>query len=110
MANLMENATDFSWQEAKAAHAVLLCDMEMGALQWDHTDRIDRIHRAHGEKHVRLTHSKIIGKNRSGGRKPWFYKPFQSGSCSQKKCVGKQLGHAEKDCCSKKKKNHTKIE
>ena len=30
MADLMEDATDFLWQGAKAAHAVLLCDMERG--------------------------------------------------------------------------------
>ena len=30
MADLVEDATDFSWQGAKAAHAVLLCDMERG--------------------------------------------------------------------------------
>ena len=30
MADLMEDATDFSWQGAKAAHTVLLCDMERG--------------------------------------------------------------------------------
>ena len=28
----MEHATDFSWQGVKAAHAVLLCEMERGSL------------------------------------------------------------------------------
>ena len=28
----MSDATDFSWQNAKAAHAVLRCDMERGAI------------------------------------------------------------------------------
>ena len=32
MADLMEDATNFSWQGAKAAHAVLLCDMERGGI------------------------------------------------------------------------------
>ena len=43
----MEDATDFSWTSAKSAHAVLLCEMERGSLDWFNTDRIDRIRRAH---------------------------------------------------------------
>ena len=34
----MEDATDFTWQGAKAAHAVLMCEMERGSLQWEDTD------------------------------------------------------------------------
>ena len=120
MADLMEDATDFSWQGAKAAHAVLLCDMERGALQWDNTDRIDRIRRAHAQKHVGVGHSKNHWqKSEQGGRKPWFCKLFQSGMCTYKHdhemngrlhkhicahCLstGKQLNHAEKDCLIKK--------
>ena len=32
MSDLMEEATDFSWQNAKAAHAVLCCEFECGAV------------------------------------------------------------------------------
>ena len=42
LVDLMEDATDFSWQGAKAAHAVLLCKMERGSLQWEDGDRIDQ--------------------------------------------------------------------
>ena len=35
LSDLMEDATDFSWQGAKASHAVLLCDMERGDVSWD---------------------------------------------------------------------------
>ena len=116
MADLMEDATDFSWQGAKAAHAVLLCDMERGALQWDHTDRIDRICRVHAQKHMGVGHSKNHWqKSEQGGRKPWFCKLFQSGTCIHKHdhktngrlhkhicahcfSIGKHLNHAEKDC------------
>ena len=52
MADLMEYATDFSWQGAKAAHAVLMCEMERGTVNWENGDRIDRIRRAHAQKHV----------------------------------------------------------
>ena len=52
LGDLMEDATDFSWQGAKAAHAILLCEMERGMVNWEDTDRIDRIRRAHAQKHV----------------------------------------------------------
>ena len=32
LVDLMEDATDFTWQRAKAAHAVLICEMERGSL------------------------------------------------------------------------------
>ena len=35
--DLMEDATDFSWKSAKAAHAVLLCEMERGSVTWSNT-------------------------------------------------------------------------
>ena len=47
LSDLMEDTTDFSWQGVKAAHAVLLCEMERGALHWEDSDRIDRIRWAH---------------------------------------------------------------
>ena len=50
--DLMEDANDFSWQGAKAAHAVLMYDMEKGAVTWDDTACIDRVRRAHAQKHV----------------------------------------------------------
>ena len=46
----MEDATDFAC--AKATHAVLLCEMERGSLDWTQTHRIDRIRRAHAQKHT----------------------------------------------------------
>ena len=52
MIDLMEDATDFSWQGAKAAHTVMLCEMERGAITWADSDRIDRIQRAHAQKHI----------------------------------------------------------
>ena len=33
LADLMEDGTDFSWQGAKAAHAVLMCKMERVTVQ-----------------------------------------------------------------------------
>ena len=118
MGELMEDATDFSWQGAKAANAVLLCEMERGKITWEDQGRIDRIHRAYAQKHV--------GSNKSNWpklgehtRKPWFCKSFQTGMCASLKdhetngklhrhicafclSMGKQLQHAEKDCIHKK--------
>ena len=51
----MEDAIDFTWQGAKAAHAVLLCEFERGSVNWEDTAGIDRIHRAHAQKHVSVT-------------------------------------------------------
>ena len=50
--DLMEDATDFSLQGAKAAHAVMLCEMERGVLSWEDSDSIYRIRRAHAQKHT----------------------------------------------------------
>ena len=81
MGELME---DFSWQGAKAAHAVLLCEMERGKITWEDQGRIDRIRRAYAQKHV--------GSNKSNWqklgeqtRKPWFCKSFQTGMCASLK-------------------------
>ena len=38
LGDLMEDATNFSLQGAKAPHAVLLCELERGLLQWEDTD------------------------------------------------------------------------
>ena len=115
LSDLMEDATDFSWQGTKAAHAVLLCEMERGSVTWEDKDRTDRIRRAHAQKHV------SVGKQtwgRAESRKPWFCKNFQTNSCSFSKdhetngqlhrhicafCLsqGKQLGHSEKNCQNK---------
>ena len=49
MSDLMEDVTDFNWQNAKAAHAVLCCEFERGTVSWED---IDRIRRAHVQKHT----------------------------------------------------------
>ena len=114
LADLMEDATDFTWQRAKASHAVLLCEMERGTLQWEDGDRIDRIRRAHAQKHISVAKS-AWAKNE---KKPWFCKNFQSNSCTHQKdhevngrlnkhicafclTLGKQLNHSEKNCLTK---------
>ena len=70
LGDLMEDATDFTWQGAKAAHAVLMCEMERGSLQWEDTDQIDRIRRAHAQnmlqgRGVGLSHQIQVGNHGS---------------------------------------------
>ena len=112
LGDLMEDATDFSWANAKAAHAVLLCEMERGVLTWADTSRIERIRRAHAQKHN--ISKPNWGKNHENKR-PWFCKQYQTGVCNFFKdhevsgrlhrhicafCLsqGRQLTHSEKDC------------
>ena len=64
--------TDFSWQGAKAAQAVLLCEMERGSIRWEDTERIDRVRRAHAQKHVLQVDKIGVGLRRS----PGFVKVF----------------------------------
>ena len=122
LSDLMEDATDFTWANAKAAHAVLLCDMERGVLDWSHTSRIERIRRAHAQKHH--VQRSNWGKHEMV-KKPWYCKHFQSGTCMYSKdhehggkmfrhiCVhclaqGKQVNHSGKDCTVSKKSSTKK--
>ena len=81
LSDLMEDATDFSWQGAKAGHAVLLCEMQQGSLQWEDMDHIDQIRRAHAQKHISNKSIWAISTDHSG-RKPWYCKNYQSGACT----------------------------
>ena len=50
---LLDEANDFSWQSAKASHAVLLCRIEQGEISnWSETDKIDRVRRANAQRHT----------------------------------------------------------
>ena len=85
LTDIMSDATDFLWQNAKAAHAVLLCDMERGAVTWDNSDKIDRIRRMHAQRHTQNSKSCAKTSEQGSMKKPWFCKPFQNGSCTFQK-------------------------
>ena len=51
LGNLMEDASDFSWESAKASHAVVLTNMEADRLQWSDTEKLNCIRRAHAQRH-----------------------------------------------------------
>ena len=52
MVSYIGDTTYFSWQGTKAAHAVLLCDMERGKVDWEDQYCIDWIRRVYAQKHV----------------------------------------------------------
>ena len=109
LSDLTEDATDFAWTNTKAAHAVVLCEMERGALTWHDTNRLDRLCRA--QRH--FVNKQNVGKTDT--RKPWYCKLFQSGSfyyakdhetngryyrhiCAHCLSLGKTFSRTEKDC------------
>ena len=119
--SLLEDANDFSWQAAKASHAVILCRMEQGEISdYSQVDRIDRIRRAHAQRHVvSSNNSTPIVRKVATKNMPCQY--FNLGTCSHQsshenrnmlykhicsycfKKSGKQFGHPETDCRAKSK-------
>ena len=128
MISLFEDANDFSWDAAKASHAVLLCRMEQGEISdYGQTDKIDRIRRANAQRHNVQTNasqsSKKVGPKHA---KSMTCNYFNAGSCSHTRthetrgvvykhvcsaCFanGKSFAHPEIECRSKSKK-HSKNE
>ena len=84
MADLMEDAQDFSWASAKACHAVVLCRMEEGKVVWSDTERIDRVRRSYAQKV--LSNKTTATSNGNGEKnKALVCKFYQDGSCSHTK-------------------------
>ena len=78
---LLEDANDFSWQAAKASHTVLLCRMEQGEItDYTQVDRIDRIRRAHAQRHVVATGATGTFKKSAQKSMPCQY--YNMGTCS----------------------------
>ena len=69
MTEIMKDAQDFGWASAKGAHALLLCRMEEGKVEWHMTEKIDRIRRAHAQKWLQL-HPPRVKKYRILGKVP----------------------------------------
>ena len=44
LTEIMEHSHDFSWDSAKGAHAVLMCQMEEGHVHWDETQKTTKIY------------------------------------------------------------------
>ena len=93
----MEDATDFPWSNAKEAHAILLRDMERGILQWGDTEKIDRIRRAHAQKHTYVKQN--CSKTAADSKKPWFCKQYQTNFCTFSK-DHESFGKIQKHICA----------
>ena len=122
LADLMEDAHDFSWASAKGSYAVLLCKMEEGKLQWSDTLKIDRIRRAHAQRFTQQNHTENSEKKTDS--KGMLCKFYQKGTCQHKMdhesgsnfykhicsvCAsqGKEYRHAAKDCRVSHSKNES---
>ena len=129
--SLLDDANDFSWDAAKASHAVLICWMEQGEVKdYTQTDKIDRIRRANPQRHLPYTnnfqqhsaaknpmsrlqkvcHASSLIKAPTSVRKPETRGTLYKHICSS--CFatgGKQFSHPEIEC-RKKHKKHTKNE
>ena len=119
MSDVMEDAQDFGWASAKGAHALILCRMEEGKVDWLKSDKLDRLRRAHAQKVVTSNSSSgqtAKAKHESHGV---ICKYFQSGKCNHKAehntngqlykhwcshcySLGKRFTHALKDCRNKR--------
>ena len=51
LAKLLEDASDFSFEGAKACHAVVLTSMECDELTWQDTNELNRHRRQHAQRH-----------------------------------------------------------
>ena len=126
--SLLDDANDFSWDAAKASHAVLLCRMEQGeVVSYQETDKIDRIRRANAQRHIPQSQYSVQSLNnaRKNANKITKSMPcqyFNQGSCVHQKshetkgtlykhiCAacfasqGKTYPHPEIDCRNKLKK------
>ena len=128
---LLDDSNDFSWQAAKASHAVLLCRMEQEeVIGWSDTEKIDRIRWANAQRRVVPTQasnsSHKFRKNQSAQKAsksmPCVY--YNDNSCNFQKhhetkgvfyrhicstCFaqdGKVSAHSASDCKTKNSKNN----
>ena len=126
LVSLLDDAQDFSWEAAKASHAVLLCRMEQGEVaNYSQVEKIDRIRRANAQRHTHpSSHSQFHKKNFQKTQKAMPCHYFNQGTCSHTKshdtrgvrynhvcsvCFssGKMFPHPEIECKNKLKKIST---
>ena len=120
---LMEDAHDFSWDVARASHAVLLCRMEQGEVKnYTETEKLDRIRRANAQRNTfsstndpqnsqKKTKGKVLNcsyynqgtcvHQRSHDTKGVTYRHIYA-FCFQQ--LGKTFNHSEPNCRNKNKK------
>ena len=84
---LFDDANDFSWDAAKASHAILLCRMEQGEIKnYAQVEKIDRVRRANAQRHI----SSVSSTSQMTGSKKYTSKSTKSMPCqyyNQGSCV-----------------------
>ena len=87
MLDYNDDANDFSWDAAKASHAVLLCRMEQGEVRdYSQTEKIDRIRRANAQRHnVTTFGTQNHKKSNSKQMKSMPCNYYNAGTCSHSK-------------------------
>ena len=104
LGNIMEDASDFSWESAKAAHAILLTNMEADRLNWAETDKIDRVQRAHAQRHIPGVHNSasrptIKKVKNTGAKNGLICNFFQEGTfTSHHRTAGQYYRHVCEQC------------
>ena len=86
LVSLFDDANDFSWDAAKASHAVLLCRMEQDEItSYNEVEKIDRVRRANAQRHTYPTsntqNSKKIPPPKFGKTMPCIF--YNQGTCNQ---------------------------
>ena len=80
--DLMEDCQDFGWQSAKGTHAVVLCHMEENKVNWDDTNKLDRLRRVHAQRTPNSNTS--LGRKFKSKDKGISCRFYQKGTCGQK--------------------------
>ena len=86
LADLLQDASDFSFDSAKACHAVVLTTMEHDKVSWQDTSELDRFRRQHAQVHTKPAQNAQISKgkrpaNMEKSDMPCKY--FNEGFCSK---------------------------
>ena len=116
--SLLEDAQDFSWDAAKASHAVLLCRMEQGEIEdFQQVEKIDRVRRANAQRHVASNPVFTATKSKT---KTVTCQYYNKGACSHNRhhetkgiwykhicavcfnTLGKSFSHPETECRNKR--------
>ena len=116
LGNLMEDASDFLWDSAKACNGILLTNMEADRVSWVETDKVDRFHRAHAQRHVTGAQTSAtcsVTKKSLYTKNIMICKYFQEGTCrfpTHHKTAGQFYRHVCENCngTHTTKKLHTK--
>ena len=65
LSELLQDTSDFSFDSAKACHAMVLTSMEFDKVSWQDMAELDRFRKQHAQMHVSLVKSKHSYKGKS---------------------------------------------